>query len=336
MGKKFVVIGSAYVDYFCFIDGQLPQAGMDSKMDRPVQKLAGGSPINTATHLQHFLPQDAPPVIVSTVLNENDEDGNLLKQHAAENRYQIVNSRKHNAEATPQCVILVARGDNRSFLTYSGSAASWSAEEILLDDVPCHVHIAGFFSTPGFTKGDSLHEAMKRWREEYSSEISISLVTQIDNTGTWDGGLAANLIPLLDILIMNEWEASCVMSKQNASMSEDDEHLIASWLAFFSHPGVVFVVTMGEKGAIAFRNQTVVTRFRTPSDLVAIDSTGAGDAFAAGFLHGYYNLSPQGDVERALQWGCCVGSACVTIPGASTKLPQKVLDKVLQECGLMG
>lgn len=49
-----------------------------------------------------------------------------------------------------------------------------------------------------------------------------------------------------------------------------------------------------------------------------VDTTGAGDAFSAGFLCAW--KATGGDVQVALKWGCAVGSAVVSRVGASGHL----------------
>lgn len=60
-----------------------------------------------------------------------------------------------------------------------------------------------------------------------------------------------------------------------------------------------------------------------------VDTTGAGDAFGAGFLHvwkatgggnGDVGGAGGGDVQAALRWGCALGTTVVTRVGASSKL----------------
>jgi sugar/nucleoside kinase (ribokinase family) len=50
----------------------------------------------------------------------------------------------------------------------------------------------------------------------------------------------------------------------------------------------VIVITRGEKGSIAIENNTV-TECESKKNLKIVDLTGAGDLFAAGYLHGYIN-----------------------------------------------
>lgn len=65
------------------------------------------------------------------------------------------------------------------------------------------------------------------------------------------------------------------------------------------------------------------------SRLQVVDTTGAGDAFSAGFLHvwkatgggaGGVRRAAGGDVQAALRWGCALGTTVVTRVGASPRL----------------
>lgn len=59
-----------------------------------------------------------------------------------------------------------------------------------------------------------------------------------------------------------------------------------------------------------------------------VDTTGAGDAFSAGFLHVWKatgggsggGAGGGGDVQSALRWGCALGTTVVTRVGASSRL----------------
>ena len=61
------------------------------------------------------------------------------------------------------------------------------------------------------------------------------------------------------------------------------------------------VVTRGEKGAIAVNGEKIVES-NVQKNLKIIDLTGAGDLFAAGFLHGYINkLSTKDCLEKGTE-----------------------------------
>jgi sugar/nucleoside kinase (ribokinase family) len=134
------ILGDAFVDLFCYLNdgsstngGSLPQLGADVRVNQPVKPMAGGSGINTATHLASLI-QDFPyspnngeqvqnedenvdeeendneegngeetdkeadeepmDVTLQTVVNENDDYGRLLIEHSKRNNFQIINCRR--------------------------------------------------------------------------------------------------------------------------------------------------------------------------------------------------------------------------------------------------
>ena len=52
--------------------------------------------------------------------------------------------------------------------------------------------------------------------------------------------------------------------------------------------GKILIITRGEKGSVAIKNQEIIECQSKPN-LKIVDLTGAGDLFAAGFLHGIIN-----------------------------------------------
>ena len=70
---------------------------------------------------------------------------------------------------------------------------------------------------------------------------------------------------------------------------------------FSKQLGKLIVLTRGEKGAIAVKGNEV-TECGIQKNLKIIDLTGAGDLFAAGFLHGYVNnLSIKESLEKGTE-----------------------------------
>ena len=63
----------------------------------------------------------------------------------------------------------------------------------------------------------------------------------------------------------------------------------------------IIIITRGEKGSVAIKNEEVV-ECESKKNLKVVDLTGAGDLFAAGFFHGQINnLTLKGSLERGTE-----------------------------------
>jgi fructokinase len=95
----------------------------------------------------------------------------------------------------------------------------------------------------------------------------------------------------LDITFANEQEIISLIDAKNF-----DEVI-----NFSKQINKLIVITRGEKGAIAINGQEV-TECGIQKNLQVIDLTGAGDLFAAGFLHSYINkLSIKDSLEKGTE-----------------------------------
>ena len=95
----------------------------------------------------------------------------------------------------------------------------------------------------------------------------------------------------LDITFANEQE---ILSLIDAKSFDDV-------ISFGKELGKIIVVTRGDKGAIAIKCNEV-SECGIKEGLKVVDLTGAGDLFAAGFLHGYINnLSLKDSLEKGTE-----------------------------------
>lgn len=355
---SFHLVGDAYVDLMAFLGGDLPEPGGDSRLTHAVKMYAGGSSINTATHLQsllHYLKpteNEVEHVALYTVLNKSDEFGKILLRHAAKYSIQLNNCCSCGTDTqlrTGHCLVLVAAGGTeRSFLTHQGCVDSFTASSLdwsslVCKEGPIHLHVAGFFNMQGFWHGQLREklEALRDERDIRKQPTTISMVTQHDATQVWNGGLD-EVIKCLDFLIMNELEATRIVQRGLQVVPTSDD-LIPACQAFFSDLSshTHFVITRGARGAVSFQNGNVTASVE-PAMRVdkVVDPTGAGDSFTAGFLYGVWgskgkrssqNLVPDAwtsqDLKTGLQWGCAVGTAAVSVRGASK--PAKYEDIML-------
>tara|TARA_A100001015_G_C14954252_1_gene698072 strand:- start:946 stop:1506 length:561 start_codon:yes stop_codon:yes gene_type:complete len=95
----------------------------------------------------------------------------------------------------------------------------------------------------------------------------------------------------LDITFANESEIMSLIEAKNFN----------EVLSFAKEIGKRLVITRGERGAISILEDKV-TEVESKKNLKILDLTGAGDLFAAGYLHGYINgLSEEDCLEKGTE-----------------------------------
>lgn len=106
----------------------------------------------------------------------------------------------------------------------------------------------------------------------------------------------------VDFLLLNEEEAQFLSQRDS----------IEEMLDFLLRYSFCTVIKRGRDGASAKIRNGSVTSVNAQS-VEVVDTTGAGDAFAAGFIAGWLT---SGEIENALQSGCKVAAECVANIGA--------------------
>lgn len=362
----FHIVGDAFVDLFSFLHGDWPEKGGDAQLDSPIQTFAGGSSTNTTTHLnilhRYFAEKgESTEIVLHTILNPSDHYGGILLQHAKEHGFPLINCKQaEDNSATGHCVAIVA-GQERSFMTYRGCVDNFHAdhldvERVIALEAHLHLHIAGFFNLSGFQNGHitkQIKHIQKARKEKFPHLLTVvSLVPQHDATKLWDGGID-ELATCLDFLIMNDLEAMHIMRQgkirrnEPAKSATTTETLIADCAAYFRKlsPKICVILTRGPSGAVALVDGKVVADQNTVK-VVPIDPTGAGDSFAAGFLHGLWAWKrqsastssdgvvfawPNEALRLGLLWGCAMGTSSVLVRGASIPSSKADIEKYRTE-----
>ena len=167
--------------------------------------------------------------------------------------------------ATPTGVsVILSRGDDRAILTALGTIGALSVDDVVsaLGGVR-HVHVSALGLQPALAAGlPSLATAV------HGAGATISADPNQDPSGGWSFALDG-----LDLVFPNAAEA-------RALAGVDDVEAAAAALAA---RGPLVVVTLGAEGALAHDGERLV-RAAAPAPPAVVDSTGAGDSFAAGFL----------------------------------------------------
>lgn len=197
-------------------------------------------------------------------------------------------------DAGPQVTVAAVLGQERAFLSRrAGSALPATLAEALAWNEARHLHIAEYAT---------LAEIPTLVAQAKAHGLSVSLDPSWDETLIHDAALLSGSAGV-DIFLPNLEEASAITGKN------DPEEALAVLSQYFP----VVVLKAGGSGAwLADRTGT----FHAPAeDVPVIDTTGAGDAFNAGFLDAWLSGANQ---QSSLAAGIRSGSLAVQAPGATS------------------
>lgn len=208
---------------------------------------------------------------------------------------------------TSATTVMVASDGERSFIHCIGANAKLTEDDIDWDLIAQSklLHIAGHFLMPSFD-GAPCARVLQRAKE---LGITTALDTAWDASGQWLETLRPAL-PHIDYFVPSYSEARrCV----EGLAGKDTPENVAR---YFQDQGVgVVALKMGEAGCyVRGAERHDYAEYKIPPFRVqAVDATGAGDAFAAGFLAGVMH---DFDLEKTGQLANATGACCVTQVGA--------------------
>jgi sugar/nucleoside kinase (ribokinase family) len=208
--------------------------------------------------------------------------------------------------------VVLARPNDRAILTHTGTIADLRTD--LIDPARLararHVHVSSFFLQRSLAP--ELPALFERVR---AGGATTSVDPNWDPSGRWGGGMR-DLLGQVDVFLPNATEASRV-----AGMDELDDAV----LALAERAGVV-VAKAGAGGALAAHGERIV-RAAAPT-IDALDTTGAGDAFDAGYLASMLAGDP---LERSLAIANACGALSTRALGGVDAQP--TMDEVLAFLG---
>jgi sugar/nucleoside kinase (ribokinase family) len=273
-----------------------PEPGLLALVDS-VLLATGGCAFSTATALVEL---GTPTALCGCV--GRDLLGDVMRREAQARGLDTENLQESD-ELTSASLVLDASDGARTFLHNPGASAALTAEQIerALGAGTRWLHIGGALVLPSLD-GEPLAGVLSAARER---GITTSLDPVHDATGAWHRVHPA--LPHLDLICPNLDEARGITGQSSA---ED----CAQWLR---DRGVARVaIKMGRDGAYALDHDTAAV---LPAFAVETrDETGAGDAFAAGLIHGLLQGWP---LDRAVRLGNAVGALSTRGLGASSSLP---------------
>ncbi len=263
------------------------------KLNNPVRAI-GGSAANTIFGLQNL---DMKTALLAKV--GKDAEGDFYIKEYKKNGGDSTRFKRSDTLRTGRCISLITPDSERTMRTDLGASGDYRTADILPSDFAGidHVHIEGYF----MFYQEAFLQVLKLAKEA-GATISLDLAS-FEVVRIFRSGLEDLLTRYVDIVFANEDEARELMggeldpSAATAKLNECCD---------------IAVVKLGKKGAcIRNRNSSVTV----PASLVsAIDTTGAGDLWQAGFLYGYLNGY---SMEIAGKMGSLLGAEVVQIIGAS-------------------
>ncbi len=306
---KIIGIGNAIVDVICKVNedflskNNLTKGTMKLTFDEnefktlllklKIEKtVAGGSVANSIVGLSQLNNK------VGFIGKINDDElGNKYQEGLEKEKVSYFYSKKKEFLPTGTCLILITPDSERTMFTYLGIAGKINdldIKEKTLQESDM-IFLEGYLWDEGEPQ-KAFNKAIK-----YSNKVAMTLSDKfcVDRH-------RVNFLELvrhkLDITFANEQEMISLIEAKNF----DDVVTFAKELK------KLVVITRGEKGAIAiFGEKTIEVGVKT--NLNIIDLTGAGDLFAAGFLHGYINGLPTKD---SLEKGTELSSKIIQKMGA--------------------
>jgi sugar/nucleoside kinase (ribokinase family) len=208
--------------------------------------------------------------------------------------------RRVPGEITTGLTVILPHGSWRNILTYAGTMAETSWEDLDLDYLADsrHFHFSSYYLQRALRP--RVGELFQRLK---AKGLTISLDTNDDPDDQWEGGLY-EVLRYVDVFLPNQREA-CKAAGTNDDDLEGAIHKLAKLVP-------LVVVKLGRRGSLAQRG---AERFTSPSrEVVAVDTVGAGDSFDAGFLHEYVRGA---DLPTCLASGNRAGALSTTRPGGT-------------------
>ena len=277
-------IGNAIVDVICKVDesflkkNSLTKSTMKLVDENEFKKLtfnlkveetvSGGSVANSVVGLAQL----GNEVGFIGKIN-NDEYGKRYEDGLKKEKVKYFYSKKDENTATGTCLILITPDSERTMCTFLGIAGKINQSDIDIDAIKKSE--ITFFEGYLWDEGHPKKAFEKAIKSSKITAMSLSDKFCVDRHKSNFLDLVKNS---LDITFANEQE---IMSLINTKNFKDV-------VTFGKELKKTLVVTRGDKGSVVIKNNEVA-ECGVRKNLKIIDLTGAGDLFAAGFLHGFIN-----------------------------------------------
>ena len=294
---KILGIGNAIVDVICKVEdnflskNNLTKGGMELVDEARFKKLllnqkiegtfSGGSVANSIVGLSQLGNK------VGFIGKVNDDNwGQKYEEGLKKESVDYFYSKKKEIFPTGTCLVLITPDSERTMCTFLGTAGKINQNDVDVNSVKKSeiVFLEGYL----WDEGDPKSAFDKAIQNSNKVAMSLSDSFCVERHKSHFLDLVRNKI---DITFANEQEITSLIDAKNF-----DEII-----SFGKQLGKTIIITRGESGSVAI-NKDEIIRCESRKNLNIVDLTGAGDLFAAGYLHGYINnLTVQESLEKGTE-----------------------------------
>lgn len=205
--------------------------------------------------------------------------------------------------------IILSNGADRAILTYPGTIPLLKYTDIDLEIIHLarHLHVGSYFIQDGLQP-----DLPRLFTQAHAYGLTVSLDTNFDPAGKWDGGIT-QVLTLVDVFLPNSTECRGISGLADLDQAVA---LLTKQVKFLG-------VKLGPQGAWLCQGQEIYRQTAIPVDVV--DTVGAGDSFDAGFIYGYL---AGWEPRRILQLATICGSLSTRQVGGTSAQPR--LDEALK------
>ncbi len=292
---SILTIGELNVDLVLSGDGRLPAFGLEMTVDDFAMTLGSASAICAVglARLGH------PVTFLGKVGHDpwGDYCVGVLRDAGVD-----VSAIVHDPRAKTGVTVSITSARDRALVTYPGAMLTMTAADLpsRLLDRPGHLHVSSYFLQRGMRYA---------WRPVFervrAHGWTISLDPGCDPLNEW-GDHLLGLLPLVDVLLPNEMELQALTGESDPSAA----------LGRLANGRTVMIAKLGARGAMTVLDGQPIRV--EPPVLAAVDTTGAGDSFNAGFLHAWLAGRPVTDALRA---GVACGALSTRALGGTAAQP---------------
>ncbi|MCW5682493.1 MAG: adenosine kinase [Xanthobacteraceae bacterium] len=322
-------IGNAIVDVLSHADEdfltrqKMPKGSMSLIDERradaiynamgPVVECSGGSAANTIVGVAML---GGSAAFIGKV--KDDELGQTFARDIRASGVAFSTPMATQGPATARSFILVTPDGQRTMNTYLGAAQDLTPDDIAVDEVRSAsvLYLEGYLWDPKQAKAAFVKAAEIAHDNDRTVALTLSDAFCVDRYRKEFLGLLRN--NTVDLLFANEAELK--------SLYETGDFDAA--VTALRKDVTTAVVTRSEKGAMVVTREETETVPAFPIDRV-VDTTGAGDLFAAGFLYGFSQRMPH---VASLRLGALCAAEIISHIGAR---PERKLVDLANEHGLL-